>query len=181
MKGICEFRGKEKELGEGTPFHGHYCAGCLRLNMENDREALKKMREILFRGKRLSDGAWVEGDLSHCIVPGKTNICKIEDNFSTTVHEVDPETVCQYTGLTDRKGRKIFENDICGRKEEFPEIVTYYDGDWTLDYSYVSGKGNGYNYCNLGFYVRNRGGVEIIGNIFDNPELLGEDCGIMGG
>ncbi len=89
-------------------------------------------------------------------------------------YKVDYETVCEYTGLTGKNSRKIFENNICDRKEKFPEIVTYHDGDWTLDYSYASGKESGYNYCNLGFYVRNRGGVEVVGNIFDNPELLEE-------
>lgn len=44
MIGACEFCGREKELGEGTPFHGNYCAGCLRLNIENDQETLKKMK-----------------------------------------------------------------------------------------------------------------------------------------
>lgn len=88
---------------------------------------------------------------------------------------IDPETVCQYTGLIDKNGRKIFEGDICDRKERYPEIVTYKDGDWTLDYSYVSGKESGYNYCNLGFYAKERGNVGVIGNIFDNPELLRDD------
>lgn len=44
--------------------------------------------------------------------------------------------------------------------------------NWTLDYSYVSNKKSGANYCNLGFYTEERKCVEVIGNIFDNPELL---------
>ena len=120
-----------------------------------------EMREILFRGKRVIDGKWVE------------SCCPLGEMHSGTVtYDFDSKTVCQYTGLTDKNGKKIFENDICDRKEEFSEIVTYHDGDWTLDYSYASGKESGYNYCNLGFYVINRGGVEVIGNIFDNPELV---------
>ena len=39
--------------------------------------------------------------------------------------EIDPGTICQYTGLTDKNGNKIWENDICNRKEKYPEIVTY--------------------------------------------------------
>ena len=66
----------------------------------------------------------------------------------------------------------IWENDICDRKEQYPEIVEYRDGDWTLDYSYVSHKERGACYCNLGFYAEERKCVEVIGNIFDNPELL---------
>lgn len=67
---------------------------------------------------------------------------------------------------------QIWENDICDRKEQYPEIVKYCNGDWTLDYSYVSNKKSGANYCNLGFYTEERKCVEVIGNIFDNPELL---------
>ena len=86
--------------------------------------------------------------------------------------EVDPSTICQCTGLKDKNGKLIWENDICDRKEEYPEIVKYNNGDWTLDYSYSKGKESGYCYCNLGFYVLERKCVEVIGNIFDNPELF---------
>lgn len=71
------------------------------------------MREILFTAKRTKDGKWVEGDLNRCIVVGKTHICRIEKNLSTTIHEVEGETVCQYTGMTDKKGVRIWENDRC--------------------------------------------------------------------
>ena len=69
---------------------------------------------------------------------------------------------------------KIWENDICDRKEKYPEIVNMSNGDWTLDYSYLFGKELGSCYCNLGFYVNERKCVEVKGNIFDNPELLQE-------
>ena len=128
------------------------------------------MREILFRGKRIDNGEWVEGYLygiweQRYILWGMTN------NVPNMV-EVDPETICQYTGLIDKNGKKIWENDICDRKEEYPEIIKYHNGDWTLDYSYLKDKKIGYSYCNLGFYVFERKQVEVIGNIFDNPELL---------
>lgn len=134
-------------------------------------------REILFKAKRVDNGEWVEGyytyypegfdgtdDTKHILRDTRTN--------PGTIYFVNPITICQYTGLTDKNGKKIWENDICDRKEKYPEIVKYYDGDWTLDYSYASGDKCGSNYCNLGFYVRNRGNVEVIGNIFDNLELL---------
>lgn len=88
------------------------------------------------------------------------------------MYKVDPETLCQYTGLEDKNGRKIWENDICDRKEKYPEIVVFNEGDWQLDYSYVFGKEIHYSACNLGFYVCERKCVKVIGNIFDNPELL---------
>lgn len=86
--------------------------------------------------------------------------------------EVDPSTICQCTGLKDKNGKLIWENDICDRKEPYPEIVKYCNGDWTLDYSYAIHKESGGCYCNLGFYMEERKCVEVIGNIFDNKELL---------
>lgn len=97
-----------------------------------------------------------------------TGTCLTADNAP----RVDSSTICQCTGLKDKNGKLIWENDICDRKEEYPEIVKYNNGDWTLDYSYLKGKESGYCYCNLGFYVLERKCVEVIGNIFDNPELL---------
>ena len=83
--------------------------------------------------------------------------------------------ICQFTGLCDKNGKKIWENDICDRKEKYPEVVKMTNGDWTLDYSYAIGRDYGNSYCNLGFYVNERKCVEVIGNIFDNPELLQEE------
>lgn len=125
------------------------------------------MREILFKAKSENiDGTfdWVEGYLSKC--DGKWTICD-DEGIGCFVEE---ETICQYTGLTDKNGNKIWENDICDRKEPFPEIVKMQKGDWILDYSYAVGREN--CYCNLGFYVCERKSVEVIGNIFDNAELL---------
>ena len=95
-----------------------------------------------------------------------------KNSHGNKIVEVIPKTVCQCTGLKDKNGKLIWENDICDRKEQYPEIVKYCNGDWTLDYSYASHKESGACYCNLGFYAEERKCVEVIGNIFDNPELL---------
>ena len=148
-------------------------------------------REILFKAKRKDNGKWVEG--YYCKI-NETTYCVEEDykRFPVPTHhyilvvtmtdwglpnrflqfEIDPDTLSQYTGLTDKNGNKIWENDICDRKEKYPEIVVFNKGDWQLDYSYVFGKEIHTDACNLGFYVCERKCVEVIGNIFDNPELL---------
>ena len=111
----------------------------------------------LCRGKRIDNGEWVEWNM----LTGIPHDVHILDN-----------TICQCTGLKDKNGKLIWENDVCDRKEEYPEIVKYNKGDQTLDYSYSKDRESGYCYCNLGFYVLERKCVEVIGNVFDNPELL---------
>lgn len=133
-------------------------------------------RKILFKAKRKDNGEWVEGYYVYCrkrhyILPVLNKAIGFDEREDEWV-EVDPDTICQYTGLTDKNGEKIWENDICDRKEKYPEIVTYNKGDWQLDYSYALGKEKHFCACNLGFYACERECVEVIGNVFDNPELL---------
>ena len=117
-----------------------------------------KMRDRdLFKAKRLDNGEWVVWNALTGI-PHVTSIIQ--------------DTICQCTGLKDKNGKLIWENDICDRKEKYLEIIKYNKGDWTLDYSYSKGKESGYCYCNLGFYALEQEYVEVIGNIFDNSELL---------
>lgn len=134
----------------------------------------------LFKAKRIDNGEWVTGQYVkgldmygkevHLIFEPTTIFYSSSETDGWS--EIDPSTICQCTGLRDKNGKLIWENDICDRKEEYPEIVKYNNGDWTLDYSYSKGKESGYCCCNLGFYALERKCVEVIGNIFDNPELL---------
>lgn len=142
---------------------------------------------FLSRAKRIDNGEWVQGNLiwsSDAEVGYEAIIIPTNDSNMYTKgvsrgdlgfenwHRVNETTICQCTGLKDKNGKLIWENDVCDRKEQYPEIVEYRDGDWTLDYSYASHKESGTCYCNLGFYVKERKCIEVIGNIFDNPELL---------
>ena len=138
------------------------------------------MREILFRGKRTDNGEWVKGiyypvehtgfsipgGIDYYIITRRPGGCKSQI-------QVIPETIGQYTGLTDKNGNKIFEGDI----------VTY--DKYTEDGGETREKGTVY-WCDGAFWVENvqdeeDGGsigalvvyqLEIIGNIYDNFELL---------
>lgn len=119
------------------------------------------MREILFKAKRWSDGKWVYGDLNHLqdsvIIHWYNNGCRVAD-------EVDPSTVCQYTGLTDKNGKKIFDGDVVRRETDYYGKHKVYDEPvvWEDDIEkgflgepYTSG------YCIHG------GNWEVIGSIHD--------------
>lgn len=133
------------------------------------------MREILFRGKKLDNGGWVYGSLF-----GKRHIAvEIREgeepvsSFGVATYrwvEVIPETVGQYTGLDDKNGVKIFEGDIL-RDDESIVVVKFVDGGFSVDYRTIGGKWR--NYSDLFDYLDDYEG-EIIGNIYDNPELAEE-------
>ena len=118
------------------------------------------MREILFRGKRTDNGEWVEG---YAAMSGGTFI--ICDNGLTyggfEVYEVIPETVGQYTGLTDKNGVKIFEGDIVKHYNAVYEI------SYITKYTRFAGRNSDCIFAGIPL-----GNTEVIGNIHDNPELL---------
>ena len=132
------------------------------------------MREILFRGKRIDNDEWICGWYALLVCNDKTVIPYIR-NENGTDKEVIPKTVGQYTGLTDKKGKKIFEGDIVKVKiTQNEDRQTYenckikigvivYNGDFAL----FTCKNNFMNFINWAF-----NDYEVIGNIFDNPELL---------
>ena len=129
------------------------------------------MREILFRGKRIDGGGWVEGDLARRksrFAPQLNTTYGISDAFGVFC-AVDPETVGQYTGLTDKNGKRIFEGDICNcRKFECVGKIEWCEYDASFDF-YVLCGGGVYDSENLYDYADE---LEIIGNCYDNPELL---------
>ena len=126
------------------------------------------MREILFRGKR-HNGDWVEGNL---FIPDKpdtpTEIC-IGTNVIRITYDVIPETVGQYTGLTDKNGKKIFEGDIV-KTDKFNTPNKRYVIKYDLLLGAFIGEDNGTMYFTT--FDGDSELFEIIGNIHDNSELL---------
>lgn len=127
----------------------------------------------LFKAKRLDDGEWVVGYIARYGHTGKEKYYIIP-NYASDLYSflIEKNTICQCTGLKDKNNNLIWENDIIDRKAHHLEVVKYKDGDWTIDDSYACGKETGSGYSNLGFYAIERKSVEVIGNIFDNKELL---------
>ena len=122
------------------------------------------MREILFRGKTIL-GEWIEGDLIQYLGWGKVHIAQHYKGAGG--QEVIPETVGQYTGLTDKNGKKIFEGDIVNFK-----AAAYYSKKGKIKYKnlyarYCAIDNKGYEYP-----MDKTFDYEVIGNVFDNPELL---------
>ncbi len=125
------------------------------------------MPEILFRGKRTDNGEWVQGfyvvlgNENHCIFTGRLDITRGRIGFE--YFKVDPKTVGQFTGLTDKNGNKIFEGDIIHLWSG-----EHYSGYWEHDTVKVVEDITD-DVCVIIGEVEY---VEVIGNIHDNPELL---------
>ena len=135
------------------------------------------MREILFRGKRTDTGEWVEGYYLNRTNDNEDIHC-IMGKFPVTVGKrVLPETVGQYTGLTDRNGTRIFEGDIVEMHGGCDEMDMR---EYNIRCMVVYGR-TGYG-ADIGFAGAYKSGMRIslmcegcltvIGNIHDNPELL---------
>lgn len=135
------------------------------------------MREMLFRAKRIDNGEWVEGNLiTNERNEHKKYIGYIFEERNGVVEDFDiveviPNTICQYTGLKDKNGKRVFIGDIIRCSKGCPHEVIWleeYGGTFLggMPAVYLSGLYNGYAWT---------GAEEKLGNIFDNPELLKGD------
>ena len=121
-------------------------------------------REILFKAKSKRDGKWIEGSL----LVNEQGTCMISAYLigsGMIFLTVDSNTICQYTGLTDKNGNKIWENDVVKDKES--NIYKCYWCSCNCEYMLDDGVES------FGLGYRSEKDLEVIGNIFDNPELLG--------
>ena len=163
------------------------------------------MREILFKAKRVDNGEWIEGSLidldidsGYCyIVPPykKASILPIIFLITDRMKLVDPETLCQFTGLYDKNGNKIWKNDILmchGNPKDLVKVLFGEFGVRNIETGSIVDKVVGWHYevvptdaisrCEpfcwpmpLTEYYIDRCEMEVVGNIFDNPELLQEE------
>lgn len=151
------------------------------------------MREILFRGKRVDNGEWVYGYVTRFrnvrnqvytaiiqICDDETKECDIQD-----LVPVLDETICEFTGLTDKNGNKIFEGDILSftvfdynnNDIQYKGVVKWSDTEklatrfmiWHDNENEYYGNDGAFDFDWVHYQDSE---IEIIGNIYDNPELL---------
>ena len=131
------------------------------------------MREILFRAKRKDNGEWVEGQYAYLLNPHTENgepvkhlICNGTNVFN---YEVDPDTLCQYTGLKDKNGNRIWENDICVlHTNSIDEEDGYFKVEYDKDNARFVFLGVS---LQLDFEFIRDDECEVVGTIFEHPEL----------
>ena len=125
------------------------------------------MREILFKAKTIN-GNWVNGLLAN-----KNDKWYISNKAGIPfAYDVRPETICQFTGLYDKNWNRIWENDIlmAHLDEYYPEDVTYETVEWGVA-GWVTHEAGTDRECLDEFDTEH---FEVVGNVFDNPELLQE-------
>ena len=140
------------------------------------------MREILFKAKRIDNGEWVYGSYVYTFCEDKNGIVvgvKVEKHWiveeSGNMVWVDKDTICQCTGLNDKNGKLIWENDVVKQFYDCNELGNslyfFYQIRWNNEYSAFEG----YEiYTKETVLFPDLEDIEVIGNIFDNPELMNE-------
>ena len=153
--------------------------------IERSKGREMKMREILFKAKRKDNGEWLEGyyfKTYGCRNGVRNDYHIIHEYEEDENYQIEENTLCQYTGLTDKNGNKIWENDVVNCKNEnvrydkngivkFGEYHSGFDGNANHIGFFIEWNSD----ClrkDIGFWAKNRE-IEVVGNIFDNHELLG--------
>ena len=135
---------------------------------------------FLSRGKSKDNGEWLHGCL---LCDGISDVAAIvtyvnlsgnvRDLSEINIHEIIPETAGRYTGLTDKHNKPVFEGDrikfVAVNSKERTGIIIYYAGVWYIDGRTIDGIELIYELCHVV-----PGSIEVIGNIHDNPALIGD-------
>lgn len=135
------------------------------------------MREILFKAKRIDNGEWVEWyyQKRYCLSDSEESLIFHADSYKMWEYaEIAPETLCQFTGLCDKNGKKIWENDIlmAHLDESYPEDATYETVEWGVA-GFVTREANSTDRQYLNEFDTKH--FEVVGNIFDRPGLSQEE------
>lgn len=133
------------------------------------------MKEILFKGKRVDNRQWVEGGIipldPDCLymfiieLYPRASTLSVQNLINNCLYRVDPTTVCQYTGKSDKNAEKIWEHDVVLISREDGLFVVQWDND-TARYI-IAGDGIIFDFDNY-----DSKDIEVVGNTIDNPELL---------
>lgn len=123
------------------------------------------MHEILFRGKRTDNGEWITD--SETYIRDGDGIWLSDENLNVVT--VIPETVGQFTGLTDKNGVKIFEGDIVRYDVNYHDMVISYDVENWGGWLYEDMDDNMQAYSIYEFCLKD---IAVIGNIHDNPDII---------
>lgn len=135
------------------------------------------MREILFKAKQIDNGEWIEGyyEKRYDLLGNEEHLIFHADSYNVWEYaEIIPETLCQFTGRCDKNGNRIWENDIlmAHLDESYPEDVTYETVEWGVA-GWVGHEANSIDRQYLDEFDTKY--YEVVGNTFDNPELLQEE------
>ena len=148
------------------------------------KRGMRIQDRYLFKAKRIKDAQWIEGYLIYSFT-GVPFIITEYDHILALVarDEIDPETICQCTGLKDKNGNLIWENDIVKKEfytdydayansEKYIGVMRYEDGGWWVKTQMDVGQILVRSIIDVLAFSKDVEHFEVLGNVVDNPELL---------
>lgn len=131
--------------------------------------------EILFRAKRIDNDEWAEGYIVKKHGEWFMYDVKNADTCRQNCYAIEKDTICRYTGLTDKDGEKIWENDIVSTENECIGVVKYGTDEYRYTHGfYIEWIKDMWYRRELGFWAKKEE-IAVAGNVYDTPELLGKE------